>query len=489
MWSLALQYYVKLNNIFNSYFGRNIENYQEDREMLKDVLFVENSNHELDYRNCDTTRTLEEMNAYDMICFSYLMKGSQCGDFVVFKYDSLAIWNTQEYVYNMEFMIYHKLLRYFRGIVIDIKNMQLVCTPFDKFANVGENGWEENSIENITKEFASAKIIEVSNKLDGSLQSVRFYNGAIAMSGSGSCDRENSYRLADSSAWINLAENENYVRMIKENPDDTHIFEWISKEDAHIVVYDASMKGLYLIGIRNSLTGYQYSYEETLERARKYNVKTTELYTYTLDEIFAQCKSFKASEKEGFVVNLDGHRVKIKCDEYVSIAKMLKSASSGNEIVRNVYYNNLDDTLAKLPQEYHKKITTIASYVKLYITTMEAKINEFYEKAPKDNRKDFMIWISKNAPKLFFSFLVDKYLGKDYNVIGKVFVSKSGNKTESILKFNQIEKNMIALGLPCFQTYEDSLLGEEENIDAWFDDAVAEMVRNGIPDFLSAPIM
>jgi hypothetical protein len=64
-----------------------------------------------------------------------------------------------------------------RSIVIDVKNEDIALSPFRKFRNINE--CEENSLENITRLMQSAKCIEFTNKLDGSMQSARYYNNQI----------------------------------------------------------------------------------------------------------------------------------------------------------------------------------------------------------------------------------------------------------------------------------------------------------------------
>ena len=190
-WSNALIYVNKFNNVFNKYFNRDVDVFLDDRNALVDMLIPKNEDGIRDISRCNVENTVENMNDYDVAYFSLFLKISQWNNLVIFKYDTLAAWNLNaasvgitsdnandeiELPINREFLIYNKLLREFRGIVIDIKAMELVCTPFDKFANLNEYGWEENSMDNIINEFANSQTIEISNKLDGSLQSLRWYN-------------------------------------------------------------------------------------------------------------------------------------------------------------------------------------------------------------------------------------------------------------------------------------------------------------------------
>ena len=58
-----------------------------------------------------------------------------------------------------------------------------------------------------------------------------------------------------------------YERMLREYPNITFVFEYISLKDTHVVKYTKEQEGLYLIGMRSNLTGEEYSYESILKFA------------------------------------------------------------------------------------------------------------------------------------------------------------------------------------------------------------------------------
>lgn len=157
------------------------------------------------------------------------------------------------------------------------------------------------SYENVRRRIKEASCVEISNKLDGSMQAARFYNGQIVMAGSQSLNKDTSWRLED--GYRMLMGQEGYQNMLKEHADKTFIFEYISERDAHVVKYD--VEGLFLIGIRNVEDGKEASYKEVLGFAEKYQVPTTEVFLKTLDEIIAELDDKKSSEAEGFVVNIN----------------------------------------------------------------------------------------------------------------------------------------------------------------------------------------
>lgn len=193
-----------------------------------------------------------------------------------------------------------------RSVVLNLKAEEIVIAPFRKFRNLNE--CPENDIAVVTEEIKNAKTVEITNKLDGSMQCVRYYNGEIFMTGSQALCQEKSWRLADGFKML-VDENK---RMAINNPNLTFIYEYISLADAHVVKYTKEQEGLYLIGIRDVMTGRQFSYKEVAEFATHYNVPMTEIYNKTFDQIIKEVKTIKSDEQEGFVVNIDGHMIKVK---------------------------------------------------------------------------------------------------------------------------------------------------------------------------------
>lgn len=314
-----------------------------------------------------------------------------------------------------------------RSVVIDLLHEELVLTPFRKFFNLNEV--EENKLEVVTEKFLNASVVEVANKLDGSMQNARWYRGRVFMTGSMALSKADSWRLEE--GYSMLADN--YINMIKENPDLTFIFEYISLKDAHVVLYRKQDEGLHLIGIRNTMTGKQYSYFKVLDIAAKYNVKVVEMESKTLEQLIQEMRTVKSHEKEGWVLNLDGQFIKIKCDDYVSIHRLLDKVSSVNVIIENIAEDRFDDLISKIPDKYKERVLKIANLLFDYVKTTKEEITKYYSDAPKENRKDFMIWVEQNVPQNIKHYVRNEYLGNQYNLLK---AGKSGYKRMSELGFD-----------------------------------------------------
>lgn len=312
---------------------------------------------------------------------------------------------------------YDGFYRECRSVVIDVENDCIILSPFAKFFNINE--LEETSLENIQKKISNAKTIEFSDKLDGSMQSARWYNNQIVMAGSQAINVDNSWRLQD--GYRMIGELPGYKEMLMKYPECTFIFEYISVKDAHVVKYTKEQEGLYLIGIRRVDDGEEYDYKTVLDFARVFNIPTTKLFDKTIEQVMSELDDKSSDEAEGFVINIDGYKVKLKYNDYVHIHKALSKLSSVNLIIRSIADDRYDDLLAKLPVAYHDQVKKVAAIVVNYIDKTEKVIGEYYSKAPKNNKKEFMIYVSDNVPREYQGYCRELYFGNKINVV------KSGN--------------------------------------------------------------
>lgn len=308
---------------------------------------------------------------------------------------------------------YDGFYRECRSVVIDIEKECIVLCPFSKFFNINE--LEETSVENIQKRIKNANYVEFSDKLDGSMQSARWYENQIIMAGSQAINPDNSWRLED--GYRMIYELSGYKKMLQEFPNFTFVFEYISLRDAHVVKYKKEQEGLYLIGMRDINTGVELPYDTIMNIANEHNIPTTKVFNKTLDQVMIELDDKSSDEAEGFVINIDGYKVKVKYNDYVHIHKALSKLSSINLIIRSIADGQYDDLLSKLSFAYHDDVKKVASIVFDYIRKTENTINEYYNSAPKENIKEFMIYISENVPKCYQGYCRAKYYGYDINVI------------------------------------------------------------------------
>lgn len=324
---------------------------------------------------------------------------------------------------NFFFDLYDSLYRECRGVVIDLEREELVLTPFRKFLNVDE--CEETNIahvrEMIQTAISTGCMIEFSNKLDGSMQCARYYHGEYIMSGSNSLNPELSSQLKD--GYRMMKSDKNICQMLKDNPNKTFIFEYISMDDAHVVKYTKEEEGLYLIGIRDVETGAESFYYEVIETANAYGVKTTVLYDKNFETIVSELDDKNSDEAEGFVININGYKVKLKYNDYVKMHRVLNMISAPNLIIEMIADNKFDDFYAKVPIQYKTRVLEIVDNVTDYLTAKTELGDRYYQKLLEKTyscRKDFMLEMQQQVPKEYYSYIIQRYEGKEFSFLKSV---------------------------------------------------------------------
>lgn len=401
---------------------RKLKNPRQEQEKWNSVLKIVNNVCDLyrlqfpTYRDTEFLfeKAIEDLNIDLYTNLFKPVKITQYGKYISLKYKTEEMTNE---LWNSDFY------RECRGLVIDINRGEIVCSPYRKFFNLNE--LEECSFDNIINAMAKADTVEFTDKLDGSMQSARFYYGKYLLNGMSEMNIKESWRLQTGMRLM----GENYKRMLRDNADCTFIFELIAYKDRHTVLYDKDE--LVLTGIRDVNTGYTYNNNLVKLIADTYNVPSAVIEKKTITEVLAEAKVLPSNEKEGWVLNIDGYRVKIKCDDYVQISRVLGTYSSDNAIVKAIADGTMDDVLSKVPSNYIKRIKEDFSFYKGVKLFLDKKIDEYYNKAPKGNKKDFMVYVNNNVPKEISGYVRCKYLKTEYNIFKK---GKDGYKKAKEVK-------------------------------------------------------
>ena len=360
---------------------------------------------------------------------------NQCGSMVLIRYGlhemGRGMWEDK-----------NSPLREARSLVFDIMTEELVLTPFRKFFNLNEV--EENSIENIEKEIIECKRFEVSEKMDGSMQSYRYYNGRIIGSGSMALDPRNSFRLEEGYQLL----TDNHKKMIQSMPTITFIFEYISEKDKHVVPYGyEKQKGLYLIGMRSVIDGEEYPYETIKEVSEAFNVPCCKIYQYdTLQEVLEHLNKMTVKDGEGFVLNIDGHKIKLKCEDYLQLHRLDDKLSSPNVLIQAYAEGTIDDLYANMTPLMKEKNKDVMDTVEKFMYKMRHKIDMNldeinmmvrFDGTEEENNKKLHKFINEFVDKDVREYVRMAYLGKEYNILK----SRGGKyrKIEEIRKW--VDKN------------------------------------------------
>ena len=308
------------------------------------------------------------------------------------------------------------VLREMRGLVINMETEEIVVCPFRKFFNINEI--EETSLKEVSKKINEADLVELTNKMDGSMISVRYYNGKFFLAGTGCIDEKISFRLQEADSWLTPA----HKSMMMSNPSKTFIFEYISWKDKHVVEYPKDAQNIYLIGIRDVFTGHQASYKELSALAKQFDVPITEFEGDNLAKCLGERENFKSYEKEGWVLYLhtkDGtFMYKLKCDDYVNVHRVLDGLTSQNIVIEQIAKGNFDDLLAKLPDVYHERILSTFDMVQKFLKLKTDEIEDAYDKV-KDitEQKDFALAVKSEIPKHLVAYMFMKRRGQSINLL------------------------------------------------------------------------
>lgn len=234
-----------------------------------------------------------------------------------------------------------------RGIILEIINgdANVVCWPFRKFGNYGEN-----YIDDI--DWPSARVQE---KVDGSIVKMFFYNNTWNWATNSSLHaKESAYNgpsfydiiakacdniCGNSEAISGIEKLQNYA--LSEGWEDyTFIFELISPNNKIIIDY-GDKASMVFIGVRNNKTGQEYPTSDFKFPFPKLR-SPKEYHLNNLEEAIAAAKMInKTPEKivgEGFViVDKDFNRIKVKSPDYVDLHYATFHSKTNKVTLWNVY--------------------------------------------------------------------------------------------------------------------------------------------------------
>lgn len=398
MWNVAFNYIMKIKDDYIEAFGK------LDTFSVKEM--------------CERLNTLEYNNF--LLCVDIKQQGSlNLFGYSFIKGGELDMFRNPNSIY-----------REMRGVVIDVENEELALVPFRKFFNIDQI--PEVSWEVFNNQLKKAKSVEITNKLDGSMTSCAYYGGQYIMAGTGSILGGGNFRLDEAHSWL----TKNYKDMIKKYPEITFIFEYISLKDKHIVKYSEKDQGLYLIGARNIYTGEEWAYSRIQEVAKEYNVLMTEIEDTTFSKIQNQIDKFNSTEKEGWVIYVDGTKYKFKCDDYVKVHEILDKRASKNSIIRAVAEGTIDDIIAKVPSSCRQKILDDVEVINNYVKEQMNEICFCYNQVKdiESNKELAMACKELGFSKKITGRVISLHKGEKINILR----SRSGKyvKTQEIFKKN-----------------------------------------------------
>ena len=325
----------------------------------------------------------------------YCLKISYDGDLVMFKYNQL----------ESDFSLPE--VREARGIIFDSTNWTCVCRAFDKFGHYGESYVPEI-------DWSTAF---VSEKIDGSLMKVYYYDGEWMVATNGTINafdapvgdaKDHTFGDLFNTALYNDGQTSFTKRL---NTNKCYMFELVSPYTKVVIPYKNTE--LYFLGSRDLTTNQEYTFAEEPEIAELFN--TPRIYPMTsLKEISEAAAALNWTE-EGYVVcDANKNRCKIKSPAYVRAHYVrTNGVVTLRRLVSVILNNEVDEFLIYAP-EWKDAIIELYIYMRS-LGDLAANCQMVLAQFPFDNKKDYYQFVSATVGnKEVRNFLLKRYDRPDY---------------------------------------------------------------------------
>ena len=297
-------------------------------------------------------------------------------DLLLFNYTNAAAYENN----------WNWLERVSRGLILDRKTGEVIARPFNKFFNWGEGGRTTN-----------VNLVEMTEKLDGSLGILYRHEGQYRIATRGSFDGEQALWATD--------HLQKHYTLADLAPEATLLFEIIYPDNRVVVDY-GDMEDLVLIGIRNRHNGYDFSSQAVKDTASFYGFPSPKSYQFdSIEEVLALAPTIDANQ-EGWVARFsNGERFKVKGDAYRELHRLIHLASF-KRVLEAVRDGKIDEWIRAIPHELLDDITDWRNKIDQTVTLAQQRVAEAWGAAPQGgSRKDFALWVKaehlQDAPYLF----------------------------------------------------------------------------------------
>lgn len=244
------------------------------------------------------------------------------------------------------------ITRLARGLILDTKRECVLATPLPKFFNLNERPDEVPDLP-----------FETFEKLDGSLI-ILFWDGSEWRCATrGSFD---SQQAKDAQHWFRQNWGFGLVKGL------TYLCEWIGPSNKIVVPYDEHELVLLAVYDEN---GYEHSSVLMQEAADALGWRAAKRHDFTsISDLVEHAGTLPATD-EGFVIRYtNGHRVKIKGDEYCRIHALISNCTPLAVWQAMMAGDDLDLIRRQLPEEFWGDFDTIHAKINDRLTALLMKV-------------------------------------------------------------------------------------------------------------------
>jgi len=323
---------------------------------------------------------IDEITSIDQICNlakSGFSDWRKFGEVYARKYGSLIIFNyTEKAQFDARWNFFETISR---GLIVDCETGEISARAFDKFYNWGEGGRTSHG-----------KIVSVTEKIDGSLGILYRDGGQYNIATRGSLDGEQAIWATQFIQKYNLSGL----------PDEyTLLFEIVYPENRIVVDY-GDKQDLILLAVRNRFSGDYIPRHEVEQIAARCGFSTTPVYSFSdVAEILTGLPELDGNQ-EGYVVEFsDGQRFKFKGDRYKELHRLICGLSFKNTLAA-VAAGTVENIRSQIPDEFLLQFNAWVNEIEERVDDIKYKTGRAFEKAPKETRKDFAIWVNQNHKEL-----------------------------------------------------------------------------------------
>jgi RNA ligase len=314
------------------------------------------------------------------------------GNVTVRAFDKLLIFNYNQLAqYAEEWNIFEILSR---GLIIHSGTGEIVARSFDKFFNWGEKG-----------RYTTAPIVNITEKLDGSLGILYRHEGGYRIATRGSLESEQAL-------WATDYLNRHFE--LSSLPDElTLLFEIIYPGNRIVVDYEGR-EDLVLLAARNRFTGEFLPYSGVKALASLYSFNLPKVYRFEgIETLFSNLEELTSNE-EGFVAEFaDGQRFKFKGKRYLELHKLISTLSFKN-VLAAMESGALEQYLEAIPDEFLTEARQWIAQIDGTIASEKARLDWIFAQSPKDHtRREFALWVNehhKQDSRYLFALLDNKPL-------------------------------------------------------------------------------
>lgn len=281
-----------------------------------------------------------------------------------------------------------------RGLILDATTGEIVARPFRKFFNYGEH-----------MPMPGTHMVEITEKLDGSLGILYFHRDAWRIATRGSFTSEQAQWATD---WL----YRHLTRPLILPEGFTLLFEIIYPANRIVVNY-GDFEGLALIGARHRQFGHEMYAAELDVLAGELGVMRPKTFTFSRVEDILDAAAQLSANEEGWVIRYsDNERYKVKGDAYKLAHRILTGLSFGR-VLDAVEQGKYDAMIEGVPDEFLAQVKAWKREIDDGVATLTAQLTDALAQAPSGTQKDFALWVQATQPKAWHGYLFSLRQGKD----------------------------------------------------------------------------